>query len=98
MLTYRDETLFIPLTQNLEHPFLQPHVTDLQMAEFRYPHAGIKQGQDDGMVPITFRGSGIYYVEQLLYLGVSEGRDDFSGWSRGLYPVKGVAVYDIFRD
>jgi hypothetical protein len=68
------------------------------MAEFGYPHTGIKKGKDDGIVPVTFMGFGIYSIKQLLDFGVGEGGDDLSGWSWDLYPVKGVTVYNTLGD
>ena len=35
----------IPLTQHLKQAIFQPDVVQLQVAEFRYPQAGIKQVQ-----------------------------------------------------
>jgi len=60
LLTYRDKTLFVHLTQNLEHPLLQPQVIQFEIAELRHPDTSVKQGQDESIVPISFSGFGIY--------------------------------------
>jgi len=65
LLTYRDEALLIALAQDLENAIFQPNVVQLKMTELRYPHGGIQQSQDDGMVPETFWTSGINGVEVL---------------------------------
>ena len=94
LLTYWDEALLISFAQDLENAIFQPDVVQLQVTQLRYPHGGIQQSQDDGMVAVTLRRCDIYGSQQLLHLEVAESRDDPIGWSWNLHPVKGITLYE----